>query len=92
MRVHAWEQTPTDSLRRRPSAVGSASVEQYAVAMNPSINYPPLSHQPGLLRSAAHESVVCGTPTRFVLSAYANRIMVVVTQTNNMGTLVRRHR
>ena len=63
-----------------------------ALAMNPSINYPPLSHQPGLLRSAAHESVVCGTPTRFVMSAYANRIMVVVTQTNNMGTLVRRRR
>ena len=41
------------------------------------------------LRTSAHESIVCGTPTRFVLTAYSNRIMVIVTQTNNMGTLVR---
>ena len=27
-------------------------------------------------------------PTRFVLTAYSNRIMVVVTQTKNMGTLL----
>ena len=56
--------------------------------MEPSVSFPSPLHQPGLLRSSAHESVVCGTPTRFVMSAYANRIMVVVTQTNNMGTLV----
>ena len=43
----------------------------------------------GLPRVAAHEEVVCGVRTRFVLSAYSNRIMVVVTQTDNMGTLVR---
>ena len=35
-----------------------------------------------------HEAVVCGVPTRFVLTAYTNRIMVVVTQTKNMGTLL----
>ena len=45
-----------------------------------------------LPRTAAHESVVCGVPTRFVMSAYSNRIMVVVTQADNMGTLVHRKR
>lgn len=35
-----------------------------------------------------HEATVCGVPTRFVLTAYSNRIMVVVTQTKNMGTLL----
>lgn len=42
----------------------------------------------GMPRSSTHEVVVCGIPTRFVLTAYTNRIMVVVTQTQNMGTLI----
>eukprot|EP00966_Prymnesium_polylepis_P016879 389257-Prymnesium_polylepis.1 len=40
-------------------------------------------------RSRTHGEVVCGVPTTFVLTAYSNRIMVVVTQQPNMGTLVR---
>merc|ERR1712196_347953 len=39
-----------------------------------------------------HEAEVCGVPTRFVMTAYSNRIMVVITQTNNMGTLVHAER
>ena len=39
-------------------------------------------------RTATHEAVCCGVPTRFVLTVYTNRIMVVVTQTSNMGTLL----
>ena len=39
-------------------------------------------------RSRTHEEVVCGVPTTFVLTAYSNRVMVVVTQQPNMGTLV----
>ena len=34
------------------------------------------------------ETSVCGVPTRLVLTAYSNRIMVVITQTKNMGTLL----
>jgi hypothetical protein len=34
------------------------------------------------------ESTVCGVPTRFELTAYTNRIFVVVTQTAGMGTLI----
>ena len=41
-----------------------------------------------MVRAVAHESVVCEVPTRFVISAYSNRVMVVVTQADNMGTLV----
>ena len=40
-------------------------------------------------RSRTHEEVVCGVPTTFVLTAYSNRVMVIVTQQPNMGTLVR---
>ena len=40
------------------------------------------------MRTLAHQSVVCEVPTRFVISAYSNRVMVVVTQADNMGTLV----
>ena len=40
-------------------------------------------------RTREHEAEICGVPTRFVLTAYANRISVIVTQTQNMGTLVR---
>ena len=39
-------------------------------------------------RTSTHEALCCGVPTRFVLTAYTNRIMVVVTQTQNMGTLL----
>ena len=42
----------------------------------------------GMVRAVAHESVVCEVPTRFVISAYSNRVLVVVTQADNMGTLV----
>lgn len=35
-----------------------------------------------------HEALVCGVPTRFVLTAYSNRIFVVVTQSDNFGTLI----
>lgn len=38
--------------------------------------------------SRTHVASVCGVPTRFVLTAYTNRIFVVVTQTANMGTLI----
>ena len=41
------------------------------------------------MRTLAHQSVVCEVPTRFVISAYSNRVMVAVTQADNMGTLVR---
>lgn len=41
-----------------------------------------------MVRAVAHESVVCEVPTRFVISAYSNRVLVVVTQADNMGTLV----
>jgi hypothetical protein len=43
----------------------------------------------GLVRTCVHEADVCGVPTRFVLSAYTNRNLVLVTQTDGMGTLVR---
>ena len=39
-------------------------------------------------RTATHETTVCGVLTRFVLTAYSNRIFVVVSQTQNMGTLI----
>lgn len=39
-------------------------------------------------RTATHEAVVCGVPTRFVLTAYTNRVLVVVSQSPNMGTLI----
>ena len=39
-------------------------------------------------RTATHEAVVCGVPTSFVLTAYANRTFVVVSQTGGFGTLV----
>ena len=41
-----------------------------------------------MVRAVAHESVVCEVPTRFVISAYSDRVMIVVTQADNMGTLV----
>jgi hypothetical protein len=41
-----------------------------------------------MVRAVAHESVVCEVPTRFVISAYSNRVLIVVTQADNMGTLV----
>ena len=39
--------------------------------------------------SRSFEATLCGVRTHFVLTAYANRIFVVVTQTQNLGTLVR---
>ena len=36
-----------------------------------------------------HEAVVCGVPTKFVLTKYTNRLFVIATQTDNLGTLVR---
>jgi proteasome assembly chaperone 3 len=48
----------------------------------------PLPRHTMALRESAFEAVVCGVPTRFVLTAYSNRIFVVVTQTHNMGTLI----
>mmetsp|Transcript_5 Transcript_5/g.9 ORF Transcript_5/g.9 Transcript_5/m.9 type:complete len:122 (-) Transcript_5:75-440(-) len=35
-----------------------------------------------------HCQEVCGVPTTFVLTAFSNRIMVVITQTPNFGTLI----
>ncbi len=40
------------------------------------------------LRTVCHEAVVCGVPTKFMLSAYGNRLFVLVTQADNFGTLV----
>ena len=40
------------------------------------------------LVSRAHAATVCGVPTRFVLTLYANRIFVIITQTQNLGTLI----
>ena len=40
------------------------------------------------MRTLAHQGVVCEVPTRFVISAYSDRVMIVVTQADNMGTLV----
>jgi proteasome assembly chaperone 3 len=45
---------------------------------------------PPLTRS--HTQDVCGVPTKFVLTAYSNRIFVLVSQTDSMGTLVSPHR
>lgn len=42
------------------------------------------------VRTREHTATICGVPTRFVLSAYSNRTLVLVTQTSGMGTLVRR--
>lgn len=36
-----------------------------------------------------HEAVVCGVPTKFILTKYTNRLFVVATQADNLGTLVR---
>ena len=38
--------------------------------------------------TVTHAATICGVPTRIVLTAYSNRIMVVVTQNENMGTLL----
>ena len=46
------------------------------------------SSQQGVPPTSVHEAEVCGVLTRFVLTAYSNRVMVVVTQTQNMGTLL----
>ena len=40
--------------------------------------------------SKSFEATLCGVRTQFVLTAYANRVFVIVTQTQNVGTLVRR--
>ena len=40
-------------------------------------------------RSRTHVEVICGVSTTFALTAYSNRIMIIVTQLPNMGTLVR---
>ena len=40
------------------------------------------------INSKSLEAVVCGVPTQFVLTAYSNRIFVIVTQTQSMGTLI----
>ena len=39
--------------------------------------------------SKSFEATLCGVRTQFVLTAYANRVFVIVTQTQNVGTLVR---
>ena len=31
---------------------------------------------------------MAGVPTRFVVTLYANRVFVIITQTQNMGTLI----
>lgn len=38
--------------------------------------------------SRSFEAELCGVRTHFVLTSYANRIFIVVTQTPNMGTLI----
>ena len=43
----------------------------------------------GMPLTRTHEAVVCGVPTRFVLTRYTNRLFIVASQTDNMGTLVR---
>lgn len=40
------------------------------------------------INSKSLEATVCGVPTKFVLTAYTNRIFVVVTQTAGMGTMI----
>lgn len=40
-------------------------------------------------RTKSFEATIGGVRTHFVLTAYTNRIFVIVTQTQNMGTLVR---
>ena len=40
-------------------------------------------------RTRSFEATINGVRTHFVLTAYTNRVFVVVTQTQNMGTLVR---
>ena len=42
-----------------------------------------------LPRTVTHEEVVCGVPTKFALTLYSNRVFVVLTQTENLGTMVR---
>ena len=42
----------------------------------------------GFPPTRAFEAEIGGVRTQFVLTAYTNRIMVVVTQSQNMGTLV----
>ena len=37
---------------------------------------------------AAHDVEICGVPTKIALTAYSNRVFVVVTQTDNLGTLI----
>ena len=37
---------------------------------------------------AAHDVEICGEPTKIALTAYSNRVFVVVTQTDNLGTLI----
>lgn len=39
----------------------------------------------------AHDAIICGVPTHFVLTRYSNRIMVVASQTDNMGTIITAH-
>ena len=37
---------------------------------------------------AAHDVEICGVPTKIALTAYSNHVFVVVTQTDNLGTLI----
>ncbi len=53
-----------------------------------------MSHDDGAddcpVRHTEFDETVCGVPTRFVLTAYTNRIFVIIAQAAGMGTLVRR--
>ena len=65
--------------------------------MIPHTNEPPLpslpflpnpSKAPGVPPTRSFVATLCGVPTQFVLTAYSNRIFVVVTQSQNFGTLI----
>jgi proteasome assembly chaperone 3 len=55
-------------------------------------SHAPIAREPSGPPSATLNVDICGVPTKLLASAYSNRIFVVVTQQDNLGTLIQAFR
>ena len=68
------KQPPTTRIETQVTSLGSSAPTTPGGAAGPA--------------HAAHDVEICGVPTKVALTAYSNRVFVVVTQTDNLGTLI----